>query len=83
MDPLFFCTAISLKVQFNTRRMQSIDGRCPVGRRDSGGATVQFFYSLPQRPWLVTQVVEARESRLTSLVYDDKDRLIFLQINQD
>ena len=83
MDPLFFCIAISLKVQFITSRVQSIDGRCLVGRRDSGGATVQFFYSLPHRPWLVTQVLEARESRLTSLVYDDTDRLIFLQINQD
>ena len=30
----------------------------------------------------VTQVYQPRESRMTSLVYDDTDRLIFVKINQ-
>ena len=30
----------------------------------------------------VTQVYQPRESRMTSLVYDDMDRLIFVKINQ-
>ena len=30
----------------------------------------------------VTQVYQPRESRVTSLVYDDMDRLIFVKINQ-
>ena len=53
-----------------------------MGRRDSSGGLTQFLYALPAKPWLVSHVYQPRESRMTSLVYDDMDRLIFVKINQ-
>ena len=53
-----------------------------VGRKDSYGNISQFFYTIPGKPFLVSQVYQPRESRITSLVYDNEDKLIFVKINQ-
>ena len=54
-----------------------------VGRKDSGGNLTQFHYARLEKPMLVTHVYNPREGKLTSLVYDDQDRLIYAQVNQD
>ena len=54
-----------------------------VGRKDSGGNLTQFHYARLDKPMLVTHVYHPREGKLTSLVYDDQDRLIYAQVNQD
>merc|ERR1719400_2448784 len=43
----------------------------------------QFSYARLEKPMLVTHVYNPREGKLTSLVYDDQDRLIYAQVNQD
>ena len=53
-----------------------------MGRRDSEGNLSQLHYSLPDRPYLVTQVYHPRESRVTHCVYDHQDKLVFVKINQ-
>ena len=41
---------------------------------------VQYYYSLPDRPYLVTQVYRASgQHRLTGLVWDDTDKLLFVK----
>ena len=53
-----------------------------MGRKDSYGNITQYFYTIPDKPFLVSQVYQPRESRITSLVYDHQDKLIFVKINQ-
>ena len=54
-----------------------------VGRKDSGGNMTQYHYALPDRPLLVTHIYSPRKGKLTSLVYDDQDRLVYVKDNQD
>ena len=54
-----------------------------VGRKDSGGNLTQYHYARMDRPLLVTHMYNPREGKLTSFVYDDQDRLIYAQVNQD
>ena len=52
-----------------------------VGRTDSTGAVTQYFYADQARPHLVTHAFKPREGALTSMVYDNQDRLIFAQVD--
>ena len=54
-----------------------------VGRKDSTGNITQFHYARPDKPYLVTNIYHPRESRITSLVYDNEDILIFARVNQE
>ena len=54
-----------------------------IGRKDSGGNLTQYHYTRLDRPFLVTHVYTPREGKLSSLVYDEQDRLIYVQVNQD
>jgi YD repeat-containing protein len=49
-----------------------------VARLDSRGNVTQYFYAFPGRPHLVSHVYRPQKGLLTSLVYDDGDRLIFV-----
>ena len=51
-----------------------------VGRKDTAGNSTQYFYSLPDKPNLVTHVYWPLRGALTSLVYDDDDKLIYADI---
>ena len=55
---------------------------CLVGRKDSYGNISQYHYANPDKPYLLTQVYQPRDMKMTSLVYDHQDHLIFVQINQ-
>lgn len=53
-----------------------------VGRRDDEGRTTQFFYSLPGRPHRVSHIYSAWEDSLTSLVYNNRDQVVFARIGR-
>ncbi len=51
-----------------------------IARKDNAGNVTQFFYGFPTKPLLVSHVYRPRDGTLTSLVYGDDDRLIFVSI---
>lgn len=53
-----------------------------TGRKDTADNSTQYFYAFPDRPYLVSHVFSSRAGRLTSLVYDDQDRLMFADVDQ-
>ena len=50
------------------------------GRKDTADNSTQYFYAYPDKPYLVSHVYSSRAGRLTTLVYDDQDRLIFADV---
>ena len=52
-----------------------------TGRRDDLGNSTQYFYALPDRPYLVSHIYRPVTGQLTTLVYDDLDRLIFADVS--
>jgi YD repeat-containing protein len=52
------------------------------GRKDSADNSTQYFYAFPDRPFLVSHVFSSRTGRLSTLVYDDRDRLMFADVDQ-
>ena len=49
--------------------------------QDTLGNSTQFFYADPARPSLVSHVFWPKRGALTSLLYDDLDRLIFADVS--
>ncbi|KAJ9586714.1 hypothetical protein L9F63_019697, partial [Diploptera punctata] len=49
-------------------------------RKDNYGNVTQFFYTNHQRPNEVSQIYSPRDSKLMSLVYDDRGHLIYAQV---
>ncbi|KAG8307286.1 hypothetical protein J6590_024932 [Homalodisca vitripennis] len=49
-------------------------------RKDNYGNVTQFFYTNHQRPNEVSQIYSPRDSKLMTLVYDDRGHLIFAQV---
>ena len=54
-----------------------------VGRKDSLGGAAQYFYADSTKPFLVSHVFRPKEGVVTSLLYDQDDRLIFAQVGGD
>jgi YD repeat-containing protein len=52
------------------------------GRKDTAENSTQYFYAFPDRPYLVSHVYNSRAGRLTTLVYDNQNRLIFADVDQ-
>ena len=52
-----------------------------VGRKDSLENSTQYFYAIPNKPYLISHIYKNRDGMLISLVYDHEDRLIFSRIN--
>ena len=52
------------------------------GRKDTVENSTQYFYAFPDRPYLVSHVYSSRAGQLTTLVYDDQDRLLFANVDQ-
>ena len=48
--------------------------------QDTLGNSTQFFYADPARPSSVSHVFWPKRGALTSLLYDDLDRLIFADV---
>ena len=53
-----------------------------IGRHDDEGRTMQFFYALPGRPHHVSHIYSAWEDTLTSLVYNNRDQVVFARIGR-
>ena len=51
-----------------------------IGRKDDLGNSSQYFYALPDRPYLVSHVYKPESGQLTTLIYDDIDRLLFADV---
>lgn len=49
-------------------------------RKDNFGNVTQFFYNNHLSPRKVSQIYSPRDGKLMSLVYDNKDRLIYAQV---
>lgn len=53
-----------------------------VSRSDNLGNVTQYFYAHREKDHLVTHAYRPREGVLSSLLYDNQDRLIFAQVGQ-
>ena len=53
-----------------------------VAIRDARGNSTQLFYANPDKPYLVSHVFKPVQASLVSLVYDDRDRLIFADVDR-
>ena len=51
-----------------------------IGRKDSTGDSIQFFYAYPTKPHLVSHIFRSKESSLTTLLYNDDDKLFFARV---
>ena len=49
--------------------------------QDTLGNSTQFFYADPARPSSVSHVFWPKRGALTSLLYDDLDRLLFADVS--
>ena len=52
------------------------------GRKDTADNSTQYFYGYPDKPYLVSHVYSSRAGRLTTLIYDDTDQLLFADVEQ-
>ena len=52
-----------------------------VGRKDTLGNSTQFFYALPDQPYLPSHIYLPGTGQLTTLVYDDLGRLMFVDVS--
>lgn len=51
-----------------------------IVRKDNFGNITQFFYNNDERPREVSQIYSPRDSKLMSLVYDNRGHLIYAQV---
>jgi YD repeat-containing protein len=54
-----------------------------VLRKDHLGNVTQYLYAVPQRPRVVSHVFHPKENRLVSLFYDESDRLVLMEVEEE
>jgi teneurin len=66
------------KSRFDVRYFYDHLNRLAV-RKDNQNNVTQFFYNNQERPFEVSQIYSPRDNKLTSLTYDDRGHVIFVQ----